>query len=178
MATKTRSRRATADGSPAPAFPKRMVKLTLGPGNSVVPDVQMAADGDAEAALTESGYKPLELAEEVRPSYPAWRYKSDGSRTLVNSEEEEDALEGDWSDSPTAEQVIPVETDLTRAKQVLGEALAEKLNTAANMLTGTVEAAKKADGNFDPTNVPIARGENPDAKVQASRAVEPTKGRA
>jgi hypothetical protein len=157
-----------------PEFPKRMVKLTAGPGNSVVTDVQEAGDADAESQLTEAGYKELELEEEERPSYPAWRYSSDGGRRIVNSEEEEDQLEGEWSDSPT-ESAQPVDTDLARAKAVLGDDFAEKLNAQADAALGNPRAAKRADGNFDPATVPIAQGdtsEQRDAKVTASRSTE------
>jgi hypothetical protein len=175
-----RGKSADADtGEPeqtGPEFPKRMVKLTPGPGDSVVTDVQRAGDADQESALTEGGYKPLEFAEEERPSYPCWRYNlSDGSRRIVNSEEDEDALgEGDWSDSPEGleDQPVPVETDLARAEQTLGGPIAAKLDLFLSRALGMPEVAKRADGNFDPSTIPIARGsrESQDATVLNSRS--------
>jgi hypothetical protein len=181
---KTRSRAAAAPKD-APEFPKKMAKVTLGPGNAPSVDVQTVESSEAESTLTEQGFHVLTdiLSEAPKQDYPAWRYKSDGTRHIVNSQAEEDALEGDWSDSPAPEgTAVPVDTDLTRAKTMLGDDFAEKLNTVGDAILGNPRAAKKADGNFDPAKIPVAQGDTAaqaDAKVLASKSVEPTRtGRA
>jgi hypothetical protein len=172
--TASRGKRGTADK--ASAFPKMLVRVTLGPGNSPVADSVMVTSAEAEKSMGEQGYKPLDdaIADQPKQAYPAWRYSADGDRRIVNSEEEEEALEGTWSDSPT-EVEQPDQTDLARAEHTLGPGLARKLNMLSNQQLGIRDAAVKADGNFDPSTVIIGKGENPDAKVQASRSTEPAR---
>jgi len=157
-----------------PEFPKRMVRLLPGPGNSVITDVVVADSSDAEGQLSEQGYKPLEFAEEPRPEYPSWRYAADGSCRLVNTEEEDNQLEGEYYDTPEGiEATTPIETDISRATVTLGSSVAAKLDLFLDRALGLPRAAKKADGNFDPSTVPIVEGqstEETDQRVQASRA--------
>lgn len=172
--------KAPAAKKPAAEFPKTLVRVTMGPGNTPVADSVRVENAEAETSMGEMGYKALDdvVSQPPAQEYPAWRYSADGSRRIVNSEEEDDKLEGDWSDSPT-ETAQPVDTDLTRAKAVLGDEFAEKLNTVGDAVLGNPRAAKRADGNFDPATVAIAQGDSAaqrDAKVQASTSTAPARG--
>lgn len=171
--------RASKAKAAAPEFPKKLVRVRLGVGNQPETDVVTVENAEAESSMAEQGYKPFDdvLSEPPVQEYPKWLYSPTEGRRIINSADEEDKLSGDWSDSPAGhEQVLPVNTDLTRAKATLGDDLAAKLDRVANQQLGLPEAAPRADGNFDPANVPIAKGENPDAKVMASKSADAAKG--